>query len=88
MPAAAERQRWAAKPGARRSAPYCSSAELDVWFRLPAVLMATLLEPLYVALFAVALPLWGYLVSWPAFDRQLEADPAEQQALVPLETTC
>ena len=38
--------------------------------------MATLLDLLYVALFAVVLPLWGYLVSWPAFDRQLQADPA------------
>ena len=38
--------------------------------------MVTLLDLLYVALFAVALPLWGYLVSSPAFDRQLQADPA------------
>ena len=38
--------------------------------------MVTLLDLLYVALFAVALPLWDYLVSWPAFDRQLQADPA------------
>jgi len=38
--------------------------------------MTTLPDLLYVALFAVALPLWGYLVSWPAFHRKLQADPA------------
>ncbi|MBC8065288.1 MAG: CPBP family intramembrane metalloprotease [Chlorobia bacterium] len=38
--------------------------------------MATLLDLLYVALFAVAFPLWDYFVSGPAFDRQLQADPA------------
>ena len=38
--------------------------------------MTTLPDLLYVALFAVALPLWDYLVSWRAFDRRLEADPA------------
>lgn len=37
--------------------------------------MPTLLDLLYVALFAVVLPLWDYLVSWPAFERQVEADP-------------
>ena len=38
--------------------------------------MTTLPDLLYVALFAVALPLWDYLVSWPAFHRQSHADPA------------
>lgn len=38
--------------------------------------MATLPDLLYVALFAVAMPLWDYLVSWPSFNRQLQADPA------------
>ena len=37
--------------------------------------MTTLLDLAYVALFAVVLPLWGYLVSWPAFERRLQADP-------------
>lgn len=37
--------------------------------------MPTLLDYLYVALFAVAFPLWDYLVSWPAIHRQLKADP-------------
>ena len=38
--------------------------------------MATLPDLLYVALFSVAMPLWDYLVSWPAFHRRLRADPA------------
>jgi CAAX protease family protein len=38
--------------------------------------MTTLLDLLYVALFALALPLWDYLVAWPAFRRQSHADPA------------
>ena len=38
--------------------------------------MTTLPDLLYVALFAVGLPLWDYLSGWPAFHRQLEADPA------------
>jgi hypothetical protein len=38
--------------------------------------MATLPDLLFVALFAVALPLWDYFVSWPAFHRQSLADPA------------
>jgi uncharacterized protein len=38
--------------------------------------MTTLPDLLYVALFAVALPLWDYLVHWPAFHRQSRADPA------------
>lgn len=38
--------------------------------------MPTLLDLLYVAFFAVATPLWDYLVSWPSFYRQLQADPA------------
>jgi cytoskeletal protein RodZ len=32
--------------------------------------MTTLLDLLYVALFAVALPLWDNFVFWPAFHRQ------------------
>ena len=39
--------------------------------------MTTLPDLLYVALFAVALPLWDYLVSWPAFNRRSQADPAQ-----------
>jgi hypothetical protein len=31
---------------------------------------------LYVAPFAVAFPLWDYLVFWPVFHRQSQADPA------------
>jgi hypothetical protein len=38
--------------------------------------MVTLPDLIYVALFAVAMPLWDYLVSWPAFHRKLQADPA------------
>jgi hypothetical protein len=38
--------------------------------------MTTLPDLLYVALFAVAFPLWDYLVFWPAFHRQSQADPA------------
>ena len=38
--------------------------------------MPTLPDLLYVALFAVAFPLWDYLVSWPAFRRRSQADPA------------
>lgn len=38
--------------------------------------MTTSLDLLYVALFAVALPLLDYLVFWPAFQRQSQADPA------------
>ena len=38
--------------------------------------MATLPDLLYVALFAVALPLWDYFVFWPAFHRRLQTDPA------------
>lgn len=38
--------------------------------------MATIPDLLYVALFAVALPLWDSLVYWPAFHRQARADPA------------
>ena len=58
-----------------------------LWSRISAVLailvrsangvsMTTLPDLLYVALFAVALPLWDYLVSWPAFRRRSQADPA------------
>jgi len=38
--------------------------------------MTTLPDFLYVALFAVAFPLWDYLVFWPAFRRQSQFDPA------------
>ena len=38
--------------------------------------MTTLSDLLYVALFAVVLPLIDYFVSWPAFHRRLQADPA------------
>ena len=37
--------------------------------------MPTLPDLLYVALFAVALPLWDHLVWWPASRRRLQADP-------------
>ena len=37
--------------------------------------MTTILDLIYVALFAVALPLWGYFVSLPKLRRQLQADP-------------
>jgi membrane protease YdiL (CAAX protease family) len=33
------------------------------------------LDLIYIVLFAVALPLWGYFVDWPAFRRLLEVDP-------------
>ena len=42
--------------------------------------MTTLPDLLYVALFAVAFPLWDYLVSWPAFRRQSQTDPARARA--------
>lgn len=35
-----------------------------------------LLDLIYVALFAVAFPLWDALVAWPAFRRQSQVDPA------------
>ena len=38
--------------------------------------MTTLLDLLYVALFAVAFPLWDYRVFWPAYQRQALNDPA------------
>lgn len=38
--------------------------------------MTTLPDLLYVALFAIVLPLWDYLVSWPAFHRRAKVDPA------------
>jgi hypothetical protein len=38
--------------------------------------MATLPDLLYVALFAVVLPLLDYLFFWPAFRRRSQADPA------------
>ncbi|MBP3960039.1 CPBP family intramembrane metalloprotease [Gemmata sp. G18] len=37
--------------------------------------MATPLDLLYVALFAAAVPLYDYVVSWPAFRRRLQTDP-------------
>src|SRR5215510_3614989 len=38
--------------------------------------MPALPDLLYVLLFAAALPLFGYLVAWPAFQRRSKADPA------------
>lgn len=38
--------------------------------------MTTLLDLLFVASFAVAFPLFDYLVSWPAFHRRSRGDPA------------
>jgi uncharacterized protein len=38
--------------------------------------MVTFPDLLFVALFAVAFPLWDYLVFWPAFQRQSQVDPA------------
>jgi membrane protease YdiL (CAAX protease family) len=38
--------------------------------------MAAIPDLIYVALFAVVSPLWGYLVSWTAFRRRAQADPA------------
>lgn len=35
-----------------------------------------LLDLIYVTLFAVALPLWDYLVYWPAYQRLSQTDPA------------
>lgn len=35
-----------------------------------------LLDLIYVVFFAVAFPLWDYLVSWPAFHRRSKSDPA------------
>lgn len=37
--------------------------------------MTTILDLVYVALFAAALPLWSYFVSLPKLRRQLQADP-------------
>jgi len=37
--------------------------------------MPTLLDLLYVALFAIVLPLLDYLVVWPALQRKIDADP-------------
>lgn len=67
----------AAACGIVRRAPGTRLPELDDWYRTAGgVKMATLPDLLYVALFAVAMPLWDYLVSWPAFHCQLQADPA------------
>ena len=41
--------------------------------------MTALPDLLYVALFAVALPLLDYLVFWPAFRRRSQADPARAE---------
>ncbi|MFN0152383.1 MAG: CPBP family intramembrane glutamic endopeptidase [bacterium] len=38
--------------------------------------MTTTLDLLYVALFAIGVPLWDYFVFWPAFHRRLQVDPA------------
>lgn len=35
-----------------------------------------LLDLIYIALFAIALPLWDYLAYWPAFHRRSQVDPA------------
>ena len=40
------------------------------------LLMAGPQDLLYVALFALAVPLWDYLASWPALQRQFKANPA------------
>lgn len=41
------------------------------------VSMPTLLDLLYVALFAVVLPLWDYLVWWPAHRQRPQSDPSQ-----------
>jgi membrane protease YdiL (CAAX protease family) len=41
--------------------------------------MPTLPDLLYVALFAVAMPLYSQLVFWPAFHRKSQADPARSR---------
>jgi membrane protease YdiL (CAAX protease family) len=38
--------------------------------------MTTIPDLLFIALFAVALPVWDYLVWWPALEHQLQRDPA------------
>lgn len=38
------------------------------------------LDLLFVVLFAIAIPLWDYRVFWPAFNRQLQNDPARARA--------
>ena len=38
-------------------------------------MVPTVLDLVCVALFAVALPVWDYLVSWPAFHRMSKEDP-------------
>jgi membrane protease YdiL (CAAX protease family) len=48
--------------------------------------MPALLDLLYVLLFAVALPLFNYLVSWPAFERRWQADPARARRRLWVET--
>jgi membrane protease YdiL (CAAX protease family) len=44
--------------------------------------MTTLLDLFYVALFAVAFPLWDYFVFWPAFRRKSQADPTRARMRV------
>jgi hypothetical protein len=44
--------------------------------------MTPLPDLLYVALFAVAFPLWDYFVFWPAFHRQSQADRARTWLLI------
>jgi membrane protease YdiL (CAAX protease family) len=50
--------------------------------------MATLPDLLYVAMFAVVIPLWDYLVSWPAVHRQLQADPARARKRLWIQAIC
>jgi membrane protease YdiL (CAAX protease family) len=38
--------------------------------------MPTLIDFVFVAMFAVGLPLWDYLYTWPVTSRRLQADPA------------
>ena len=49
--------------------------------------MTTLLDLLFVASFAVAFPLFDYLVSWPAFRRRSRVDPARARMSLWKQTT-
>ena len=48
--------------------------------------MPALLDLLYLLLFAVASPLFDYLVSWPAFQRRRQTDPARARRRLWAET--
>jgi uncharacterized protein len=48
--------------------------------------MPALLDVLYVLVFAVALPLFDYLVSWPASQRRWQTDPARARRRLWAET--